>query len=357
MPTTLFARLTKTAATRAAKEYRAEAARQGVQLPRKLVPGQTLSETVRMGLPNATATSLAPGGQYARLGELERGLQYNGSFGNAGYMAENRANNLAYWAGMYGSPRVNPTSPGPSVFSGEGPAQVQRALKDRFSGRHAGRPGETLIPAGGVVNLTAGKPSPNYLFRGNTPGIIPNGWVTDAQGTPGILMSRHPDVAASYATAQTRGSQSPATGRLFAFRNDLPGGWGPDAPDTNLTSDPAMTGTTLAKRKARQQRFNTPRTGKPFRHLPGAGFNGRFEPHTFEDLVPNSAADFNNPVGEYSARASRMPDGTPAFALKDVKGQPASKVFPGAVQVPDATQIQGLRGLVAPWFKKIRPRR
>jgi hypothetical protein len=92
-------------------------------------------------------------------------------------------------------------------------ATARQALDRRFSGAHAPKPGESFVPSAGnaeFIRKNSDAPG-DILYRGNP--------VDVASEKELFYMSRHPEVAAGYASGDAAlGGYSPHTNRMFAYR-------------------------------------------------------------------------------------------------------------------------------------------
>jgi hypothetical protein len=195
----------------------------------------------------------------------------------------------------------------------EAEARFEQASRSSWSGRHAPRPGETTIPAGVSGEMVVSNPSKDHIFRGNP-----------VSGGDANYFSRHPEVAAGYATGQTAKQYGVPSKRLFAYEN--PGGGVESAADAIRPAvipkaqaagklDEVVSEATAAA-LARQKGLNP---NSPLRSY------GRLVP-TYETLHAGAAAQGMKPKGEYAVRPVRLGK-EPGYAISDVSGAPASSIF------------------------------
>ena len=199
------------------------------------------------------------------------------------------------------------------------PLHVEDFNKDlqlRASGHHAPRPGETFLPSmGGAERVFDPKrPEGAYIFRGNE---IP-------KSDQFSFFSRHPDVAAGYASGDVYATKAPQN-KMFAYaRKDLPA-------HIEQPADQVPIGAVLNLAEHRQALNEAlPHLGKdlpPTRHARVQEFrqNSSEQHPNYETLVPN--AHSINPVGTYRVRPSRGPGGQPGYALSNESGLPLSEAL------------------------------
>lgn len=214
-------------------------------------------------------------------------------------------------------------------------ATIDEHARRVFSGRHAPRPGETVIPAMGSAENIA---QPNrqlgkFFFRGNP---VPGG------KKEVTLFSRHPDVAAGYALGRSAGQYTKGTNRLFAFSKKDLKSFGESRADMWVTEKGPRE---LLKKKNRQLRKTVSAPGgvghsdfitedlSPLERkvFPSTNWNSTYE-------MPALVKKRRVPVGEYSVRATRMPSGDPAYAIRDVKGVPIER----ALRTKQAEDAKGI---------------
>jgi hypothetical protein len=187
-------------------------------------------------------------------------------------------------------------------------ARMRDAMITQASGRHAPRAGEILLPAAGPRTrvFSPDRPKGQFLFRGNAP----------KSGPDKFFATRHPEVAANYATL---GEATRADGRLFVLDKRRLRRHGEAAPGNDPTYDmaPNYVADILRGRGAAVHEA-----------LVGRAATGRKSlARNFEDIVaPRGRRD--PVVGEYGVRRTRVtsgPDkGMPAFGLTHVRGVPPS---------------------------------
>jgi hypothetical protein len=193
--------------------------------------------------------------------------------------------------------------------------QVERVRRS-FTGAHAARPGETLIPAAGTAEDVARvKVRSRHLFRGNP-----------VTSTDVALMSRHPDVGAGYSLGRaTAGQKVAPSGRLFAFDKARLSRAGEGVADALPEPSLVLGRTERISRAQGAKWYHRPKGSKiqprVWDHLE---HSGKVNP-TYEDIVFTKKAP--KPVGEYGVRRARTSSGDPAFAIRDVSGKPARSVF------------------------------
>jgi hypothetical protein len=199
------------------------------------------------------------------------------------------------------------------TVSREAEARFEQASRSSWSGRHAPRPGETTIPAGVSGEMVVSNPSKDHIFRGNP-----------VSGGDANYFSRHPEVAAGYATGHTAKQYGVPSKRLFVYEN--PGGGVESAADAIRPAvipkaqaagklDEVVSEATAAA-LARQKGLNP---NSPLRSY------GRLVP-TYETLHAGAVAQGMKPKGEYAVRPVRLGK-EPGYAISDVSGAPASSIF------------------------------
>ena len=223
--------------------------------------------------------------------------------------------------------------------SGVSPRHRIDDIKRRWSGFHAPRKGEVLIPAGPHAEMAAfgnTPPNANVLFRGNPPR---KGEFT--------YMSRHPDVAAAYAAAPEALHASKPSGKLLAFARPTKSVGEIETAyraskhpkqlfkDRNATAQynkdiPEMVrGQERDMIRLRLDRLTGKTTGPfapgpPLPKLQGYKHVSQLNP-SYETIFPRNVTP--KQLGQYTVRPSRTAQGLPAYAVKDVEGMPASEAF------------------------------
>jgi len=185
------------------------------------------------------------------------------------------------------------------------------------SGRHPAREGETLIRAGGSSETIAEPYLEQGLsFRGNP---VPE------EGA--VFLSRHPDIAAGYATRVTsKGQVTQPTRRLFAYDPKTLPHYEEAASDVmrpgRLRTHPDAVETERMRQHYVDYYAAQPRGPQTTRQLMQTSV---YNP-TYEQMVSDLKA-MPQPVGEYRVRPSRTAAGDPAFAVQHVSGVPVQEAF------------------------------
>jgi len=198
-------------------------------------------------------------------------------------------------------------------------AMIKEQLRRRASGRHAARPGETLVSSGHDIKSVATKPSEQFVFRGNQP-----------PREKGSLWfgSRHPDVAGNYAVAGTARQEvrlrSPRNQKVYAFkRNQMD----PISEGPEYAFVPPGQGTTPEDNKRYADYFKSHASQrKSLRSVETAGMGQSHTLPTFEMVFQQPRP---SPVGVYSARQSRTAEGDPALAFRPIGKRSRRDVFEG----------------------------
>jgi hypothetical protein len=252
-------------------------------------------------------------------------------------------------------------------------ADIDENYKRLWSGRHAPRPGETLIPASHTAENVVSKGSDTHLFRGNP---FSESLLKDPEALPGELaglMSRHPDVAAGYAQGTSFYQHSgPGTGRMFAYkRGDTPilaegtadfysrhrGKIPESARDRKFFGGPGnMLNPQAASALQEYEKLNPPK-------IDATGAYGRLRQlqrgkntPTYESVV--NMKEVAKPVGEYTVRKSRTPTGQPAFAVKTDSGTPIGELLQeknAAVGDESKRSTTPITNQIGSLLKKVRP--
>lgn len=332
--------LTKSASTRAVRELLAAVRRTGVKLPKRPPKDQTWLRAIEEA---SAATRTTPEGwaEHEKLRQLVNDYlpaieASPAPSASTSVWGENRT-----WPHGYYKPsqtnmhrlaeRVSPrgVTSRPQM---EAVGQLDTYARQAWSGRHAPRPDETFIPGAWWGEVTADQtPNAQYLFRGNRPSVRPeihSPAYADAQGTPGVFVSGHPDVAAAYAAGGLK-QYTPAEAELYAFdRRSLPGSLGPAAADQHIPKKPTEV---AVKRYLREADPLGDKTLGPGYYSPNAhvrDYARRAVNEAYEEIVPVNQLDFDNPAGRYRVRKSRHPvTGAPGYAVATVAGTPAAELF------------------------------
>lgn len=216
-------------------------------------------------------------------------------------------------------------------------AEIAEAGKRRWSGRHLARPGEVTIPATISGEIPHGEGSSSLLFRGNP---LPS--------SGSAVMSRHPDVAAGYATGNSVWQKSPGTSDLFAYQRSSMPRHMETAADIlrydegnrflKATKIDQVKADATESLLARQKQF---KSVMPMKDSPAMGViqnYGRVHP-TYETAMKANMAARRKPLGSYKVRPVRTVDMQPAYAVSDVSGASASSVFRKEGQLKHAYDV------------------
>lgn len=215
------------------------------------------------------------------------------------------------------------------IKTGEQVAQYEKRLKRRFSGGHKPKKGEIVVPATGDAELSRNRSprkrtplSPNpreiALYRGN-----PIHKFLDQPKRP-ALATPHPDVAAGYAMGDASlGQRTDATGFLYSFvpesrpvlhRADAYSGHGGPSAMLNpskrkeLLKLPPHVRDRLAKKGVPLKKSIDRRISQN---------NPTYETVIGPEYVTYETSHLKKlpKMKEYKVRRTRMPDGSPAYAL------------------------------------------
>lgn len=206
-------------------------------------------------------------------------------------------------------------------------AQQRRRLRDAFSGAHAPKDDEILLPAGMTGEHTYNVwPKGDTLFRGNPLPFSTNNGMA--------FTSKHPDVAAAYSLGRVDGLTTQPTKHIFAY-SGVPDeairvtrgadNATPLVPDDRYNAAAEMsikTKSRLSNIRTRatvestEQELNKSRRSPALlRRILTTGSNNP----TYETVVNKSKMP-RQPTAVYTSRLSRTPEGDPAYALKLVEG-------------------------------------
>lgn len=200
-------------------------------------------------------------------------------------------------------------------LSEKGKQEAQRNLERRmWSGRHAPREGEIVVPAAGLSEPGYGRDftgigtpgyKSRYMYRGNP--IKP--------GSPTAAMSRHPDVAAAYSRGQTGSQLVSPSGEVFVYRKKGLRRLG-EGPADNYGPRPEG-----GHKRRPESLLEREMRGKA-RHAEWKGKPGR----TYEDTVATNKKQPKH-VAVLRVRQTRTSEGDPAYAFTSLEGLPAEDVI------------------------------
>jgi len=201
------------------------------------------------------------------------------------------------------------------AWSGSKPAyQVRRdiaaatdSIRERAKGKHLPAADEVLLPSTGSAEILANPSSPtDVLFRGNA---LPE------EGGKLVFTTRHPDVAAGYATGIVgEPSWAPVDGKLFAYSRSGAAGSYPEVHSHAVTKASDLWDRPYYERFVRDSNRTADPTSVVSTRNP-----------TYE--VPLFRRELEAPLGEYRVRPARDVQGNPAFAVRTVGGAPFAELL------------------------------